>query len=314
MLSRIARSLHGMGVELERAEQLARILGVHAQVALDGEAVAEGGEDRFWSRHLALIGWPAGADLDPAGAVAASVEGTPGPSVTGSLGRARRACQEIRPSLPSEVFEQLNGLYWRLRDRDWRRDLHGFLSETILGCLLVKGVVEEAMIRDQARDFLLLGVMLERARLVTRLVTRSAAELQPDDAIGWAAVLRCATAFEAYRWRYTDPVDPEGVANVLLFDPRVPRSAAFALRSASESVRRIQAGRPRPAAVRALGHMVALCERGDPTGVVEHPGGFAKEFERLDRALQEGLRAAYFRPSRVAVSVPDGPLSEQPQQ
>jgi len=55
MLSRAATSLTLLGRHLERADHLARILGVHVALSLD--RTDEPGPE-FWTRFMELAGWP----------------------------------------------------------------------------------------------------------------------------------------------------------------------------------------------------------------------------------------------------------------
>src|SRR3989441_2351278 len=110
MLSRAATSLALLGRHLERADHLARILGVHVSLSLD--RTGEPGPD-FWMRFMELAGWHAGDTGKREQAVEMVVAGTLGPSIRASIAAARLAAQAVRPSLPSELYEQVNALYWR---------------------------------------------------------------------------------------------------------------------------------------------------------------------------------------------------------
>src|SRR5207253_800497 len=110
MLSRAATSLTLLGRHLERADHLARILGVHVSLSLD--RTDEPGPD-FWVRFMELAGWHASDTGKRDQAVEMVVAGTLGPSVRASIAAARLAAQAVRPSLPSELYEQVNALHWR---------------------------------------------------------------------------------------------------------------------------------------------------------------------------------------------------------
>src|SRR5260370_2736275 len=110
MLGRAATSLTLLGRHLERADHLARILGVH--VALSVDRTDEPGPD-FWIRFMELAGWPSVTTGRRDQAVEMLVGGTLGPSVRSSVEAARTAAQAVRPSLPSELYEQVNALHWR---------------------------------------------------------------------------------------------------------------------------------------------------------------------------------------------------------
>jgi uncharacterized alpha-E superfamily protein len=82
MLSRAATSLTLLGRHLERADHLARVLGVHVALSLD--RTDEPGPD-FWIRFMELAGWPKSSTTRRAQAVEMVVTGTLGPSVRSSV-------------------------------------------------------------------------------------------------------------------------------------------------------------------------------------------------------------------------------------
>src|SRR3979409_2460850 len=125
MLSRAATSLTLLGRHLERADHLARILGVHVALSLD--RTDEPGPE-FWSRFMELAGWP-GSDTKSRGqAVEVVITGSLGPSVRSSVAAARMAAQAVRPSLPSELYEQVKALHWRGREANWEARFFSFFS------------------------------------------------------------------------------------------------------------------------------------------------------------------------------------------
>src|SRR5438445_12865749 len=124
MLSRAATSLTLLGRHLERADHLARILGVHVALSLD--RTDEPGPD-FWTRFMELAGWPGSNTGRRDQAVEMVVTGTPGPSVRASVSAARPAAQAVRPSLPTELHEQVNALHWREQVGSWQPDRHPLL-------------------------------------------------------------------------------------------------------------------------------------------------------------------------------------------
>src|SRR5712664_3891041 len=152
MLSRAATSLTLLGRHLERADHLARILGAHVALSLD--RTDEPGPD-FWTRFMELAGWPGSNTGRRDQAIEMVVTGTLGPSV-----------------LPSELYEQVNALHWRVQERPWQPDLYPFLTDVQLSIRLVDGLLEDTMSHNEARDFVRLGKFLERAGNVPALVTR----------------------------------------------------------------------------------------------------------------------------------------------
>ncbi len=265
---------------------------------------------------MQLAGW-SGSDVDRREqAVELLVSGAAGPSVRGSVAAARSAAQAVRPSLPSELYEQANSLYWRVEEAGWKRDLHGFLSGVELGVHLIDGLIENTMFHDEAREFVSLGKYMERMQNAVTVVIRKTAELgaASDNALEWTAALKSGFAFESYRLRFSTEVTGRQVVAFLLFDPDLPRSARFCLGAALDSVRRIDGRRRQSRPEKVLARMAGLFDDAGPAAVAKDPDEFGREFKRLNGELTLALRATYFQPSKVTATVPGDPTARVPQQ
>jgi uncharacterized alpha-E superfamily protein len=313
MLSRAATSLTLLGRHLERADHLARILAVHVALSLD--RTDEPGPD-FWMRFMQIAGWRDSNTGRRDQAVEMLVTGTLGPSVRASVAAARLAAQAVRPSLPTELYEQVNALHWRVLEERWQRDLYPFLSDVQLSIRLLDGLLEDTMSHDQARDFVRLGKFLERAANVTSLVTGKAAELAdaPEDALEWTAVLKSCFAFESFQARYSGSVTPEHVVQCLLLDAALPRSARFSAAVALESVRQIDGARSRSRPRRLLTRFESMFQNADPQQIVEDPLEFNTQARTVLRQLELAMRETYFHPSKVPSGVLGDQASAMPQQ
>src|SRR5437667_110537 len=159
MLSSAATSLTLLGRHLERADHLARILGVHVSLSLD--RTDEPGPE-FWVRFMELAGWRRSDTGRRDEVIEMVVAGTLGPSVRASIAAARLAAQAVRPSLPTELYEQVNALHWRVQKAVWQPDLYPFLMDVQMSIRLVDGLLEDTMFHDEARDFVRLGKIAER--------------------------------------------------------------------------------------------------------------------------------------------------------
>ena len=313
MLSRVAVSLYLLGGRLERTEHLARVLRVHAELWLDR---ARSPNDRFWPRLMELMGWAPAGHVSRPQAIELLVGGTAGPSLQAIVGEARSAAQSVRPSLSIEVFEQVNALRWRLVEGGRHPGLHGYLRSAELGVQLISGLVDETMMHDQERDFLRLGRFVERAAATARLVTRKAAELESagDEAIEWAAALRCCCSFEAYQARFPSPIVPSGVVEFLLCDPVNPRSTRFCAEEALASVRRIDGEDRHGSAQDLLAELSSIVGGVEPGSVAAAPDVLAGEVARLRAAIEVSLRSDYFLPGRLAAPMMGDTFAVQPQQ
>jgi uncharacterized alpha-E superfamily protein len=313
MLSRAATSLTLLGRHLERADHLARILGVHVALSLD--RTDEPGP-HFWMRFMELAGWSGNDTGRRDQAVEMVITGTLGPSVQASVGAARLAAQAVRPSLPSELYEQVNALHWRVQESKWLPDLYPFLNRVQMGIRLVDGLLEDTMFHDEARDFVRLGKFVERAANVTAIVTHKSAELAEaaEDTLEWTAVLKSCFAFESYQARYSGGVTPDGVIECLLLDRALPRSARFSATTALESVVRIDGVGRRSRPRRLLTRLRSMFDLADAQSIAAHARDFDAECRALLRQLEVALRETYFHPSKVPTTVMGEEGSAMPQQ
>jgi uncharacterized alpha-E superfamily protein len=313
VLSRAATSLTLLGRHLERADHLARILGVHVALSLD--RTDEPGPE-FWTRFMELAGWRGSDTSRRNQAVEVVITGSLGPSVRGSVAAARLAAQAVRPSLPSELYEQVNALHWRVQEATWKPDLYPFLTDVQLSIRLVDGLLMDTMQLGEARDFVRLGKFLERTANVTAIVTRKSAELAdaPEDALEWSAVLKSCFAFESYQARYSGGVTPEHVIECLLLDPTLPRSALFSARVALDSVKRIDGPGRRSKPKRLLSRLHSKFVEASAPLVAEQPREFESETKDMLRQLELAMRETYFHPSKVPANVIGDEGRAMPQQ
>ncbi|HVD01679.1 MAG TPA: alpha-E domain-containing protein [Candidatus Dormibacteraeota bacterium] len=313
MLSSAATSLSLFGRQLERADFLARVLRIHLELSLDRSD--EPGA-AFWTGLMRLAGW-VGSDVEHREqAVELLVAASAGPSVRSSVAGARQAAQAVRPSLPSELYEQVNSLYWRVEEPGWERDVYGLLSGVELGVHLIEGLTENTMFHDEAREFVRLGKYLERMQNTVTVVTRKTAELGAEggDPLEWTAALKSNFAFESYRLRFSAEVTGRQVVGFLLFDSDLPRSARFCLGEALDSVRRIDHRRRQSRPEKVLARIAGLFDDSSPESVARDPDEFQAEFRRLTAELTLALRATYFQPSQVTATLPGDPTARVPQQ
>lgn len=290
MLSRVAESLYWIGRHVERTQHIAQLLDVHLLLWLDSGLAGQVEPHRYWRRFLVLCAPPDAITLvkQPLSATSVGdfvIATNPAGSVLGSLSAAREHARGVRESISSEVWEQINTQYWHVRDASagyhWHGNPHAFLQDAKTGVSLLDGLIDQTMLHDQGWSFLRFGSYFERAMNTARLldlkqqVLTDADPTEPsvDPLLHWAATLRCAWAFEAYRHYYASAVEPARVAEFLLLNPHLPRSVNFALKQALALVRElegVQVGRSH--AERWLGNLQARLE-----------------YATIDEMLREGL-------------------------
>lgn len=239
MLSRDADSLYWMSRYLERAEHTARLLAVGLTQMLDQSVELAGSR---WDRvHTALqVAPPAKAPTD---AFTITSELTFEPANAGAIvsciALARENARQVRQQISSEMWEQLNRLYLRVRattpEQVWQGEPIEFYQAVKEGAHLFQGVTDATMTHGEGWHFIQVGRYLERAGSTAALLD---AYFQPfleatDDTPSpldfndWAALLKSCTAFEAYCKIHTADVQPISVADFLLLHAEFPRSVRF---------------------------------------------------------------------------------------
>lgn len=244
LLSRVADSLYWISRYLERAEHAARVVGVAVDLRLGRvSGVATGPVERLYE-SLGL-----GADAAAGGSLAdiAFFDTAHPTSVISSVTKARENARQVREGISSEMWEQLNALYLRLRqmkeDSGWTGRTH-YLARTVMdGIHLFQGITDATMDHGEGWQYLQVGRYLERASATAALLDLFVADHgdprgggAPLDQAEWVALLRACSAREAYYRQYTADVRFERVAEFLLLNAEFPRSVRFAAGRVEEAL------------------------------------------------------------------------------
>jgi uncharacterized alpha-E superfamily protein len=237
MLSRLAESFFWLGRYIERAEATARLLAEHHQLLVEDRSVPEVLAARILLESLSM---PAD-DITTARAMVKRVVGSDADptSISGSVSAARANARAVRDSLSQDTFEALNSAHIALSRGIAFTSSPGVALHRVLERLLVvNGVVDWTMPRDQAFHFMVLGRELERIDLVGRLLDIRHDEWWP--ASGPAAVLRASGALSPFL-RTGKQMNSAEVRQYLVLDPAFPRSMRSCAADAENAVRGLQA-------------------------------------------------------------------------
>ena len=239
MLSRTAANLFWAGRYMERADFGARL--VDATTRLSALPSTYGGDPTAWTSAIEAAGVAeafAEAHGEPAESAVIqylTVDPENPSSIRTCVERARGNARAVRTGLTREAWEALNGAWHDVQ----RFGVHlppsrvPELTEAVQRSVsLFDGAAQRTMLRDDAYWFLQLGSAVERADNTARLLDVKYNLLLPrDEPVGgsldyfqWATILRTVSALTAYRWVYRDAVKPWLVADLLIFNSRMPRS------------------------------------------------------------------------------------------
>ena len=250
MLSRVASHLYWMSRYLERSENMARILDVTQSLAMLDRSADSGGamtpiviteaQKEFadtkraatYADVIAFLAW----DLKHPSSIRNCIEAT------------RENARAVRGSITSEMWENINDTWIAFQEKSKNIDPmmtgNEFFEWVKERSHLFRGVTFATARRDQPYHFTRLGTFIERADNTARILNVKYAEEAPDsfdekevdketDYYRLSAVLRSVSALEAYRDTYRDVIDARRVAEIMIFDAKLPRSLRYCMDEAT---------------------------------------------------------------------------------
>jgi uncharacterized alpha-E superfamily protein len=277
MLSRVANKIFWMSRQMERAENIARILGVTSNMLLFGSKELQeqnllaplsitGTADDYFTRHetltpVQLIDFLA---LDEKNAS----------SIYSCLKWARENAHAVRWQITSEMWETLNATWIEVRQMRREQVLGAgatkFFDWVKERSHLFRGVTHGTIVRGEAFNFSRIGTFLERADNTARILDVKYHVLLPSvedvggalDYYQWTSLLRSVSGFETYRTLYRDQILPINVAQLLILERRMPRSLVACFDQVNQALGYIN-GRNDAAAKRLTGELHARLTHAD---------------------------------------------------
>jgi uncharacterized alpha-E superfamily protein len=174
-------------------------------------------------------------------------------SIYSSIVQARENARMVRDQVTAELWEEINRIYLFLNSprakKEWRESPSDFFQTIKSSSLLLQGLTDSTIVRNEGWFFIQVGRYLERADKTSRILDVRHASLPPRgapqavpsqiDALGWSAVLRSCSAWDAYKALHGAEVQPAHVAELLLLSDDFPRSVRFSIRHLNAVLRRI---------------------------------------------------------------------------
>ncbi|MFA6989193.1 MAG: alpha-E domain-containing protein, partial [Candidatus Gastranaerophilaceae bacterium] len=252
MLSRVANSIYWMSRYIERAENIARIIDVNLLFILENQVI----QNEQWEPLVKITGdWDYFIEKYGEATRENVIEFlTFDPeypnSIFSCVTSAKENARSIREVIASEMWEHINKFYLFLSNPSSKQQVltspNEFYNKIKLNSHLFFGITEAVMSHNESWHFHKLGQMLERADKISRIIHVKYFHLLPHikdigttyDDIQWSALLKSASGFEMYRKIY-QRILPEKVIEFLILDANFPRSIAFSLTSANQSLHAI---------------------------------------------------------------------------
>lgn len=252
MLSRVADSLYWMSRYVERAENVARFIGVNLNLSLDSPVA---GSEQWWPLVVTsgddqdYLERYSGYDRDSVIQFLSFDLGNPN-SIASCLKMARENARAIRETISAEMWEHINKFYLDVINCGGMNavsdDYYEFFSRVSTTGQQFTGVTDATMTHGEGWYFCRLGRMIERADKTSRILDVKYFILLPNpndvgtpyDDIQWMALLRSASALEMYRQRH-GVLTPRNVVAFLILDREFPRAVLHCLTNANEALHSI---------------------------------------------------------------------------
>jgi uncharacterized alpha-E superfamily protein len=263
MLSRVAENLYWMSRNIERAENLGRLLGVGFDLELDAAGLAHDVEgDGPIERVLTIL---TARDeyhsaVDPAERNRDAVlrfltfETKTTQSIIGTVARARENARGAQESISAEAWSHVNRLYLYLSGAKAQRRFEAspvrFFQLIKQSCILFDGLIDSTLPRNEVFYFIQLGRHLERVDQISRIIAAESRTLHEPETgpvpplrlVHWTSLLQSCSAYESYLRTYHDRIDPHGVVRYLVLDPDFPRAVRFCVTRCRDSLQEISGG------------------------------------------------------------------------
>ena len=256
LLSRVADAVYWMARYIERAENVARYIGVNMNLQLDlpqDPAVqwqslidTSGDGEKFRERYDEATQHNVVDFL--------SFDTENSNSIVSCLKAARENARSVRETISSEMWEQVNAMYLDLSAQqlmpgyEWHPD---FFRQLRMSSHLFQGITDATMTHNESWNFARLGRKLERADKTSRILDVKYFMLLPSlsdvgtpyDDIHWSAVLKSVSGLEMYRKKY-GRLSPRNIVEFLVMDRDFPRSIHYCIARADTSLRAITGTAP----------------------------------------------------------------------
>jgi uncharacterized alpha-E superfamily protein len=256
MLSRIGNSLFWMGRYIERAEHVARYTKVHYVSSLDAplaqnkeialESILDmvGVQASYYQKHSQLtdddILYYITLDDSNPFSIAANIRGI------------RENARGTRDSISIELWEIVNRFYHAVNNYNAAKLQHkgifNFSREVEEFCTLAKGYVSNTLIRNEVWMLLSLGIHLERAIQISKIILAKlydVAKIDPSLQGGtlysyqWTMLLKSAESFDMFQRHYKNNASRRNILDFLIFNPSFPKALTYNLNYLQNNIQAI---------------------------------------------------------------------------
>jgi uncharacterized alpha-E superfamily protein len=246
MLSRIGNSLFWLGRFIERAEHMARYTKVQylssldAPLAQDKDFVLEsilnmaGVTQSYYTRHSQLT------EEDVLNYVVLDESNMS--SIVSQIGFIRENARGTRDNISLELWEAINRFYHTINgydiDKLYSEGIYGFSEIVEINSSIIKGFIANTLIHNETWMLINLGIHMERAIQVGRILFTKIKDIEKLDASKSAGalanyqlttMLKSAESFDMFNRQYNTNINRRNSLDFLIFNPLFPKSIVYNL-------------------------------------------------------------------------------------
>lgn len=301
MLSRTANRLFWIGRYVERIEHLSRY--INAQYLSSSDAPQS--FDKQWvldsmldmTQSAGSFQQQGGARSDEQVITYLTVDPQNPYCITNYVGLVRENARGVRDNISVELWEMINRFYHSAQEFEPddlnRKGPYDFCKSMLDNTNMVKGVMDNTLLRNQVWSMLYMGMHLERSlQIVQMLLTKRKDIARSKDSklrpailnYHLAALLRSAGGLDMSRHHYGTPPNERLATDFLVLNVKFPKSVRYNLDKLEENLRVISNYRPvAPDTVEfSVGKMAAHLRFLTAEGIMEQSDAF---FEKLQHDL-----------------------------
>jgi len=217
MLSRVANNLFWMGRYLERSEHVARYTNVNYFSSLDAPNELSHSRQFVFQSILSMVG------------VDICLNKEKEYSIFNNISYARKNANGVRDVISTELYESINRFYHKITSYSKEdiidNDLYEFTSEIIDTIGVLREKIQASLINNDVYAIIMLGVHLERAYQVSRIITCKFVDAQVaqgsygdkvDNSYEWSTLLKSVQSYDMMRRHYRKSPCPRSITNSLI--------------------------------------------------------------------------------------------------
>lgn len=313
MLCRAAESVFWMSRYVERAENVARFIGVNLELSLGGQGgitaqweplIYASGDEELFREHY--------NDSSAENVLHFLIFDRRNPnSILTSLAMARENARVVRDTVSVGFWHRMNRFYIGVRDAtkdraEVLRSPQEFLDQVIESSQTLIGIEQSTNSHGEAWNFSRLGRLLERADKTSRILDVKYFILLPNveavgrslDVVQWSALLESTSALAMYR-RTHGRLRPPTIVQFLAQDREFPRSMLFCISEALQALQSLTDERSPESQWQIVRVLAGLVESLDnapiETIIAEGLHEFIDRFQTRVSQVADGIALAWFQ-------------------